>query len=84
MGDTQCDVFCDIALQACPGTFNDDMAGCVTECESWNGFDTVDADYVAPNSLTDTLACRFYHLTAATTDSVPHCDHIEAGSGPCQ
>jgi hypothetical protein len=83
-GENQCHVFCSIALQACPGTFGDDMMGCVTECEGWTGFGTIDGDYVAPNALVGTFACRFYHLTAATTDAMPHCGHIEAAGGtPC-
>ncbi len=82
-GTAQCDVFCAIALQACPGKFNDDLGGCVTECEGWNGFATIDTDYVAPNSASGTMSCRLYHLTAATSDAVPHCNHIEAGAGLC-
>lgn len=85
-GDDQCDVFCDIALQACTGDneqFGGDLNTCITACEGFTGFDTIDADYSAMSTGGDTFACRFYHLTAAASAPDPHCGHIIADSTTC-
>lgn len=73
-----CDGFCAIAADACAGTFADDAA-CQTACKAYDATESYDASDVAG----DTLACRLYHLTVATTDAATHCPHILPDSAPC-
>jgi hypothetical protein len=81
-GDDQCDVFCALAVQACPSAFTDEPA-CLTACGNFAGVGTIDADYKAPMLNIDSFACRFYHLTVATDMPTPHCTHIAATSSAC-
>lgn len=73
-----CDGFCAIAADACPGTFADDAA-CQAACAMYDATESYDASDVAG----DTLACRLYHLTVATTLPADHCAHILPDSAPC-
>lgn len=75
---SNCDGFCTIAADACPGTFADDAA-CQTACA---GYDKGEA-YDAADMAGDSFACRLYHLTVASTPLAMHCPHILPDSVPC-
>ena len=75
---SNCDGFCTIAADACPGTFADDAA-CQAACA---GYDKVEA-YDAADMAGDSFACRLYHLTVASTPLAMHCPHILPDSVPC-
>ena len=74
-----CDGFCTIAALACPDAWPDEAA-CQTACATFSPDESYDATDVAG----DTLACRLYHLTAATVDPATHCGHIKGDSPPCK
>jgi hypothetical protein len=83
-GTDVCAAFCDLVEAAC-GTFDPlpyaDNAECLSECAKFTP-----GDYVGPASAGDSLACRFYHATAATAAPTPHCGHVGAATGkglPC-
>lgn len=73
-----CDSFCAIANELCPGTYAD-VATCLTACAGFTATEVYDASDIAG----DTLACRLYHLTAASTGPDVHCPHIVANSPVC-
>jgi hypothetical protein len=75
---TACEGFCAIALDACPDAFAD-AADCADQCA---GFDATEP-YDTSDTAGDSLACRTYHLTVATTTPVPHCTHIDEASPTC-
>ena len=75
---SNCEGYCSIALEACD--VYADEAACMTEC---GGF-ADEEPYDAGDTSGDSLACRLYHLTAASTQPEPHCGHIEADSPTCQ
>ena len=74
-----CEGFCAIALDACPDVYADADA-CAADCANF----TDDEPYDTSDTGGDTLACRLYHLSAATTTPDPHCGHIDIDSPPCQ
>jgi hypothetical protein len=73
-----CESFCTIALAACTGANEayDDMAACMTAC---GAFETEDA-YDAGDTTGNTIECRMYHATVASTTPDVHCPHITAAS----
>ncbi len=76
-----CDGFCTIAAKACTATnkqFADDTA-CQTACKGFKDMVKYNSTVTTGNSL----ACRLYHLTVATTDPGTHCPHIVANSPVC-
>jgi hypothetical protein len=73
-----CEGFCTIALEECPDAF-DSAADCATKCAAYDA--TV--KYEISQTGGDTLACRLYHLTVATTMPAPHCTHIIPDSSTC-
>lgn len=74
-----CAGFCAIALDSCTAAYAD-SAACMTDCALFA--DTEDFD--TSDTSGNTLACRLYHLSAATTTPDPHCGHIESVSPTCQ
>ena len=66
-------------MKACKTAFADE-ATCKTECAAFK--DTV--AYNATGSSGDSLACRLYHLTVASTTPDPHCMHITKASPTCK
>jgi hypothetical protein len=75
---SNCDGFCAIALDSCPDAYA--SAGeCATDCATF----TDTEPYNVADTSGDSLACRLYHLTAATTTPDPHCGHIESVSPTC-
>ena len=75
---SNCEGFCTIALAECNDVFAD-MDACMTECA---GFPDDEA-YDTSDTGGDTLACRLYHLVAATETPDPHCMHINEESPTC-
>ncbi len=74
-----CEGFCAIAKNSCSTKYAT-PAACETECKAFK--DTVPFNAAATSG--DSLACRLYHLTAATVTPAVHCDHITAASAPCK
>jgi hypothetical protein len=77
---TNCESFCSIATKVCP-TQHADNAKCMTECMGVNDMEKYDAS----DSGGDTLACRLYHLTVASSDAASaatHCAHTVAMNNP--
>ena len=79
-----CEGFCAVALAACTGANEQyaDAAECMTECA---GFMNTTA-YNATVTSGDSLACRMYHLSVASTggmNATTHCPHIVEASPPC-
>ncbi|MFO0615977.1 MAG: hypothetical protein U0414_25505 [Polyangiaceae bacterium] len=72
-----CDSFCTEAHALC-ATQWPDVAACKTECMKF----TDNVSYNTAATAGDTLACREYHLMAASTSPVPHCDHTLPASDP--
>jgi len=75
---SNCEGFCAIADQACPDAWPDNDA-CIVACAGFDASEPYDASDIGG----DTLACRIYHLTAATIDPATHCPHIKGDSAPC-
>ncbi len=77
-----CAGYCDIVIDACTAgnmVYNN-LGECTTAC---GGF-TDTEKYDAGDMTGDTLACRLYHATAASTDPTTHCGHTAAISATCQ
>jgi len=78
-GELTCDEYCSIYEQAC-GDFNeyDNTQSCLDQCGQW----PVGA---LEDTAGDTLGCRLYHVTVASTvDPDMHCPHSSPnGSGVC-
>ena len=83
-----CDGFCTIVQGACstqPTPPYADKPACMAACANFATTPVYDQSVQTGNSL----ACRMYHATAATTTPSPHCNHVKiAGGGgpgfPCQ
>jgi hypothetical protein len=70
-----CATFCADYATTCAATvaFDD----CETACAGW-------AEGTEGDTSGNTLACRAYHLGAASTDAATHCPHAAAdGGGVC-
>jgi hypothetical protein len=77
-GASSCEGFCSVAPIICPTQWQANT--CATRC----GMLTSTPPY-SINSTGDTLECRLYHLTAATTDAATHCPHTDRmNSATCQ
>jgi hypothetical protein len=81
---TDCESFCASLTQVCPTDFKSTI-GCEVACakvpDSTCPPFFVDLNAGLPN--TDSLQCRFYHLTAATQDPSLHCPHAIGENGFC-
>ena len=78
---TNCEGFCTLVLGVCIGAneqYGGDMGACMTACEMF----TTDP-YSTADTAGDTLSCRLYHATAASTNPGLHCDHTAAVSATC-
>lgn len=73
-----CEGFCKIAMSSCSSVYADETA-CMNECAMFDDTTPYNATVTTGNSL----ACRLYHLTAATLVPDPHCTHINAASPTC-
>jgi hypothetical protein len=77
---TPCNGFCDLAVAECQTQYADQNT-CATACASMTMTPAFSSAVQSGNSL----SCRIYHATAASTDPTTHCPHIAAPSAPpCQ
>src|SRR5262245_9550776 len=76
-----CEGFCTLVLGVCTGgnEVYADTGECMTAC---GGFATTPA-YSSSVQSGDSLACRLYHATAASSSATTHCPHTAEGSGTC-
>lgn len=79
---TNCESFC-AATQAICGGEDDAPYGSVAECETACAGFAPEPAYTANVVSGDSLACRIYHMTAASTDPGLHCPHTGAVSDTC-
>lgn len=79
---TNCQSFCAASLDICVDQANPpyaSIAECEAMCAGYDASEPFDASDLAGN----TLACRIYHMTAASTDPDTHCSHLVANSPVC-
>jgi hypothetical protein len=78
---TNCVGFCNLVSEVCVGANQvyDNLTECTQMC---SGFATL-PPYEASQQSGDTLACRLYHATAASTDPDLHCAHTAPISSTC-
>jgi hypothetical protein len=79
---TNCQSFCATTLSICADQANPPYAStaeCEAMCAGYDATETFDASDLAGN----TLACRIYHMTAASTEPDTHCAHTVANSPVC-
>lgn len=77
-----CESFCAMADVLCTGANQSyaTVAECMTACAAFPTTPPYSSEVTGGNSL----ACRLYHLTAASTDPVTHCVHLKpADVFPC-
>lgn len=77
-----CEGFCEIVLASCTGA--DEAYATLGDCTTACGAFTDTEKYDASDMTGDSLACRLYHATVATTDPATHCGHTEPVSATCQ
>ncbi len=79
---TNCESMCAAVDAICSDQTNPPYAStaeCETACQGFVATETFDASDIAGN----TLACRIYHTTAASTDPDTHCSHTGVVSPVC-
>jgi hypothetical protein len=88
-GNDECAVFCGIADAICGDEAAppfDSVAACTAACTNW--MDTTAVPYNTTVTAGDSLSCRMYHLTVASTSDAAgktlHCGHIKATSDQCK
>ena len=84
---TNCDGFCSLAVPSCGKLEPEfkDTATCMKTCAQFKD-DTGTTPFSVDDLTGNTLSCRLYHVTVATTDPKTHCPHITLASTPdtCQ
>lgn len=78
-GELTCEAYCGIYQEACVDFAEyDNMQACLDQCGQWPVGAPADVDG-------DTLGCRLYHVTVASTvDANEHCPHASPnGAGVC-
>lgn len=79
---TNCESFCTSTLAICadqPTPPYGSLEECMGSCGGYSMTEVFDASDISGN----TFACRLYHMTAASTDPVTHCQHTSVGSAVC-
>jgi hypothetical protein len=66
-----CESYCSLVLAVCAEQF-DTMDTCMTACNAYPDTPPFNATIVTG----DTLQCRLYHVSVATTDAATHCPHV--------
>lgn len=69
-----CEGYCTLMLAHCPGAYAS-ASECATACSGITG--ATEAGYDTGTKTGDSLFCRIYHATAASTDPSTHCDHAK-------
>jgi hypothetical protein len=83
-----CDNFCATALAVCSSQATPpytDLADCKTKCAAYA--DTTKVPFNASVTSGDSLACRMYHLSVASSSAdlaQTHCSHVGQDSAPCK
>jgi hypothetical protein len=72
-----CDGYCTLALATCPDEFTDE-ADCQDACAAFPKH----APFSINQSTGDTIECRLYHVSVATTDADTHCPHVGVNPAP--
>lgn len=78
-----CAGFCQLVMGACTGAnqqFGGNLATCMTECAAFA--DT--APYSTTAQSGNSLACRLYHATVASSAPAVHCAHVATTSPVCR
>lgn len=73
--------FCEAAVSVCEGSYQD-----VDTCKTDIAALEATTPYNASATSGDTLACRLYHLTVASSsaeNNTTHCPHVAVVSAPC-
>ena len=73
-----CDGFCALVTAECPTQYPDANT-CATQCAAY----ATAPDYTSNVTSGNTLSCRIYHATAASTDPGTHCPHTAMTSATC-
>ena len=73
-----CDGFCSLVTAEC-ATQYPSASGCATTCAGYAATPPYSASVTSGNSL----SCRIYHATAASTDPSLHCPHTAMTSVTC-
>jgi len=79
---TNCQSFCATTMAICgdqPSPPYASVAACETACQGFDMNERFDASDLGGN----TLACRIYHMTAASTEPDTHCRHTKQQSDVC-
>ena len=79
---TNCESFCATTLALCADEAAPpyaSLADCATACAGFDASERFDASDLGG----DTLACRLYHMTAASTEPATHCRHTKVVSDTC-
>jgi len=85
---TDCENFCEIADKVCGAEAAPpyaDKTACTTACAGFTNTKTT--PYNSAATAGDSLACRAYHLTVASTSAAnktTHCPHVAAVSATCK
>jgi hypothetical protein len=74
---TPCEGFCSLVTAECPTAWT--TASCPTGCAAFAATPPYTSNITSGNSL----SCRIYHATEASTDATDHCAHTTASSTPC-
>lgn len=76
-----CEGFCSIVLDTCvdDNEAYTDLDDCLFACEDFADTEPFDSGDVSG----DTLACRIYHASVATSDPDTHCEHTQPVSATC-
>ena len=77
-----CAVFCPLETAICPGTYANNGP---TSCMGNQGCPSIASNppYSANDTAKNDIECRFYHLTAASSDPTLHCPHTAVASSTC-
>ena len=78
---TNCEGYCNIMVDACPGEFSGGETECLNECG--NFADPNNTHFTTAETTGDTVHCRIYHASVASENSaagLTHCPH--AGVNP--
>lgn len=67
-----CSNFCELAEKECPDAYGT-VADCATACM---GYTEGTYSFGKPELMTNSLACRAYHLVVAVNTPDPHCAHV--------
>jgi hypothetical protein len=74
---TNCESYCAITLETCPSEY-ENTSECMTACEAFPQH----PPFSVNQTTGDTIECRLYHVSVATTDESTHCPHVGVDPSP--